>query len=103
MLDVAQIQSHILALNKGDEPSRREAIRSLKQTETADWAAAPAKVVQTLVESLRQQLPRGHNGDVKPPLVRQEVVVILGQLGVTMRLGGTINAIGWRLVVCSLA
>src|SRR5207253_9498483 len=81
MLDVAQIQSHILALNKGDEPSRREAIRSLKQTETADWAAAPAKVVQTLVESLRQQLPRGHNGDVKPPLVRPEVVVILGHGG----------------------
>jgi HEAT repeat protein len=81
MLDVAVIQSQIQALNKGDEPSRREAIRSLKQQEERDWANAPVKVIHTLIESLRQQLPRGQNGEMKPPQVRQEVVVILGNLG----------------------
>lgn len=82
MLDVSQIQGHIQALHKGDEPARREAIRFLKQTEEREWATAPAKVVNTLIETLRQQLPRGHNnGDGKPPLVRHEVVVILGHLG----------------------
>jgi HEAT repeat protein len=81
MLDLAQVQSHIQALVKGDEPSRREAIRALKQHEEQDWASAPPKVIHTLIESLRQQLPKGQNGEVKPPLVRQEVVVILGNLG----------------------
>jgi len=81
MLDVTQLQSQIQALNKGDEPSRREAIRALKQHEEQDWAGAPPKVVNTLIESLRQQLPKGQNGETKPPLVRQEVVVILGNLG----------------------
>jgi HEAT repeat protein len=81
MLDVAQIHSQIQALTKGDEPSRREAIRSLKQREEGEWAHAPVKVIHTLIESLRQQLPRGHNGEAKPPQVRQEVVVILGNLG----------------------
>jgi len=81
MLDVTQLQSHIQALNKGDEPARRDAIRSLKQQEEQEWASAPAKIVHTLIESLRQQLPKGQNGEVKPPLVRQEVVVILGNIG----------------------
>jgi HEAT repeat protein len=81
MLDLSQLQSHIQALNKGDEASRREAIRALKQTEQSDWASAPAKVVHTLIETLRQQLPKGNNGEAKPPLVRQEIVVILGNLG----------------------
>src|SRR5262245_42728518 len=82
MLDISQIQSQIQALNKGDEPSRREAMRSLKAREEREWASAPAKVLHTLIESLRQQLPKGHNGEVKPPQVRQEAVVILGNLGV---------------------
>ena len=81
MLELAQVQSHIQALNKGDEPARRDAIRALKQQDERDWKSAPAKVVNTLIETLRHQLPRGQNGEVKPPLVRQEVVVILGHLG----------------------
>jgi HEAT repeat protein len=81
MLDISQIQSQIQALNKGDEPSRREAMRSLKAREEREWASAPAKVLHTLIESLRQQLPKGNNGEVKPPQVRQEAVVILGNLG----------------------
>lgn len=81
MLELAQVQSHIQALNKGDEPARRDAIRALKQQDERDWKSAPAKVVNTLIDTLRHQLPRGQNGEVKPPLVRQEVVVILGHIG----------------------
>src|ERR1700704_5238700 len=81
MLDPALLQSQIQAVNKGDEPARREAIRALKQHDEREWASAPIKVVNSLIESLRQQLPKGQNGEVKPPLVRQEVVVILGNLG----------------------
>jgi HEAT repeat protein len=81
MLDLVQLQQQIQALNKGDETLRREAIRCLKQQEAQDWAGAPPKVVNSLIDSLRQQLPKGQSGEVKPPLVRQEVVTILGNIG----------------------
>ena len=81
MIEQAQVQSHIQALIKGDEPARRDAIRALKQQDERDWVGAPAKLVNTLIETLRHQLPKGQNGEAKPPLVRQEAVVILGHLG----------------------
>ncbi len=81
MLDLTQLQHDIQALTKGDEPSRREAIRSLKQHDEQEWAKAPLKLVQPLLEMLRNQIPKASSGEVKQPQVRQEIIVLLGNLG----------------------
>jgi HEAT repeat protein len=81
MVDLVQLQKQIQSVSKGDDTSRREAIRSLKQYDETVWASAPVKTVNALIDTLRQHLPKGQNGDSKPPLVRQEVVVILGNIG----------------------
>ncbi|HYV34579.1 MAG TPA: HEAT repeat domain-containing protein [Gemmataceae bacterium] len=77
MLDLKQLQSDMQALDKGDEASRRQAIHALKHHGEQDWAAAPVNVVNSLVRSLQNQLRSG----VKQLSVRQEVAVVLGNLG----------------------
>jgi HEAT repeat protein len=83
MLDLPQLNKHIKALNNGDENIRRETTRTLKQIEVAAWESASTEVIDTLVETLCQQLPKNREGSVKMlPVYRQEVVTILGNIGV---------------------
>jgi HEAT repeat protein len=72
-----ELQSHIKALDNGADPSRREVIHRLKQYEEQEWDAAPPKLIQTLVESLQQQLGRA----ASQPLIRQEIATTLGSMG----------------------
>src|SRR5262245_7951564 len=62
MLDLRQLHGHVHSLNTGDVATRREAIRSLKQHESQEWAATPAQAVRPLVESLQRQLHNGRQG-----------------------------------------
>lgn len=75
-MDLDKLQNHIKALKNGDEISRRQAIQSLKGHEK-EWADAPRKVIDPLVEALRHQLLNG----MKQAPLRQEVVAILGHMG----------------------
>ncbi len=77
MLEIGQIRKQITALDKGDDASRREAIQALRQYEQKDWAEAPAPLVQTVVESLVEQLPNG----TKPPFMLKELGAIFGNIG----------------------
>jgi len=81
MLEHGQLRRQIQALNSGDEPLRREAIHALKQHEKTEWEAVPVEITRPLVESLRKQLPKSQENGAKPPLFRQEVVTILGNIG----------------------
>jgi HEAT repeat protein len=81
MLEQGQLHHHIKALNSRDEPLRREAIQALKQCESSEWSAVPQDVVRPLVELLRHQLPKSQEAGAKPPLFRQEVATILGNIG----------------------
>ncbi len=77
MLDLGPLQHHMRALEKGDETARRQAIRSLRDHKDHEWATAPAKVIQSLVELLQQHLLS--NG--KQTGLRQDVMTILGSIG----------------------
>jgi HEAT repeat protein len=77
LLPPAQLQQHIKTLEKGDDASRRQAIHSLMAPEHQDWAAAPAEIINALVQSLQNQLL----GEMKHVSIRQQVVGILGNLG----------------------
>jgi HEAT repeat protein len=68
-------------LNSRDDTLRREAIQALKQVENSEWATIGQDVVRPLVESLRHQLPKSQETGAKPPLFRQEVATILGNIG----------------------
>src|SRR4051812_47120733 len=81
MLDLDLLHKHIQALNSGDEPYRRNAIHALKPHERAEWNEVPDKIIRNLVEALAQQLPKSPEPGMKPPLFRQEVVTILGNIG----------------------
>jgi HEAT repeat protein len=81
MQNQSQIQQQIHALNSGNETLRREAIQALKLREAAEWESAPQDIIRSLVSALRHQLPRTMAAGVKPPLFRQEVAVILGNIG----------------------
>ncbi|MFO0969492.1 MAG: HEAT repeat domain-containing protein [Gemmataceae bacterium] len=83
MLDAPQIRKLIKALSADDENIRWEALRSVKQSEGQDWAALPADVVHPLVKALQDQLQRKNavNGKGRLPTFRQEVVLLLGNLG----------------------
>jgi len=81
MLEHGQLRRQIQALNSGNEPLRRDAIHALKQHEKTEWEAVPAEITRPLVESLRKQLPKSLDNGAKPPLFRQEVVTILGNIG----------------------
>ncbi len=77
MLDLGELHNHIQALNSGDEASRRQAIHSLRHQGDQGWDTAPPGVIHSLVESLRRELL----SRVNQPLVCQQVVTILGNMG----------------------
>ena len=77
MPDSGQLHDHIRALDKGDDTARREALRSLRHYEEQEWAAAPVKLIRSLIESLHHHLL----GEMNQPFIRLEVLTILGSLG----------------------
>ena len=77
MLDVDQLQNNIDALNNGDDPSRRRAIRALHHVEQQEWTTAPTALLRPLVLSLQRQLL----SDITRPLIHREVATILGNMG----------------------
>ena len=77
MLDVSQLQQHILAVAEGDDAARRLALQSLRAHDEKEWATAPREVAQSLVEALKAQLLKG----TKQPFPQKDVVTILGNLG----------------------
>src|ERR1022692_813886 len=81
MLELGQLKSQIQALHSRTETVRREAVQALKLTEAADWAGVGNDIIKPLVESLRHQLPKSQEVGAKPPLFRQEIVTILGNIG----------------------
>src|SRR6266568_3537022 len=77
MPDSGQLHDHIRALDKGYDTSRREALRSLRHYGEQEWAAAPVKLIRSLIESLQHHLL----GEMNQPFIRLEVLTILGSLG----------------------
>ncbi len=77
MIKSGQLHNYVLALDKGDDTSQREALLSLKQHEKQEWATAPLEAMHSLVEALEHQLLDG----MKRPSIRQEVATILGNMG----------------------
>ena len=77
MLDLDRLHDHIQTLDKGDDASRQQAIHSLKLQEEQDWATAPPKVINSLVKALQRQV----RGEMEKPSIRQEIAIILGNLG----------------------
>lgn len=77
MIDPDQLRQHLRALDSGDETSRREAIRTLRHHKEEDWADVPAETAKSLVKALQHQF---HNG-TKQTFLRQEISIILGNLG----------------------
>ena len=77
MLGISEIRHNIQALNKGDEKSRRQAIQALKHHEPQEWASVSSEAIDSLVESLQTQLL----SEIKQPSIRQEVAIILGNMG----------------------
>ena len=69
MPDSGQLHNHIRALDKGDDTARQQALRSLKHYGEEEWAAAPLKLIRTLVESLQHQLL----SETNQPFIRQDV------------------------------
>src|SRR5690349_15664338 len=76
MLDAGELREHILVLAKGDDASQRQTLHSLRQVEPSEWAAVPPSVLQSLVESLQQQLL----GGTKSPFIHKEIATILGNM-----------------------
>src|SRR5476651_114454 len=81
MLELGQLKSQIQGLNSRTENTRREAVQALKAHEAADWVGVSNEIVRPLVETLRHQLPKSHEAGSKPPLFRQEIATILGNIG----------------------
>jgi HEAT repeat protein len=81
MLELGQLKSQIQGLNSRTENTRREAVQAMKAHEAADWVGVGNDIVRPLVETLRHQLPKSHETGVKPPLFRQEIATILGNIG----------------------
>ncbi len=77
MLDLDQLHTNINALDKGDDASRRKAIRSLRHLEQHEWITAPTAVLHSLVLSLQRQLICAE----RRPFMHKELVTILGNLG----------------------
>jgi HEAT repeat protein len=77
MLDLDQLHDLIQTLDKGDETSRQQAIHSLKLHEEQEWASVPPKVINSLVKSLQKQV----RSEMEKPSIRQEIAVVLGNLG----------------------
>jgi len=81
MVEQGQLRRHIQALTAGNETARRDAILAMKAHERSEWDKLPGSVIKPLVDSLRKQLPKSQENGAKPPLFRQEVVAILGNIG----------------------
>jgi HEAT repeat protein len=82
MLDQGYLKSRIQAIKTGSEAARRDAILALKQHERSEWDAITNEPIRFAVETLRHQLPpRSVENGVKPPMFRQEVVTIIGNIG----------------------
>jgi HEAT repeat protein len=77
MTDENELHRHIQAARSGDAASRRRAIHTLSQLEEQRWSGAASEEIHPLVESLQQQLLEATNQRV----LRQELVVLLGNLG----------------------
>ncbi len=81
MLDQGYLRQRLQAIKSGNETSRRDAIQALKTHERPEWDALANEAVRSVVELLRHQIPRSQENGTKPPLFRQEVVTILGNIG----------------------
>lgn len=81
MLDIRQLQKHILALEDGDDTSRRQALQSLRDHNEQEWATLPDSVIHALVKTLKDQLL----SVTKQPLVQKEIATILGNVGARSR------------------
>src|SRR5216683_1288056 len=77
MLDIRQLHKDILALDDGDDTSKRQALQSLRHHDEQEWATAPIEISHSLVKALRGQLLNG----TKQPFARKEVATILGNMG----------------------
>ncbi len=77
MVDVGKLRKQMVSLEKGEDSSRREVIQALRQYVEQEWAEAPQDVVQSLIDSLLQQVH--HNATA--PFMQKEVATILGNMG----------------------
>ncbi len=77
MLELAQIQRCIHALESSDEESRRETIHFLKGVDADVWTNIPRKALPPLVQVLQRLLESGS----KSLPTRNEIIVVLGQMG----------------------
>jgi HEAT repeat protein len=77
MLDLGQLREDNQALNKGDDASRRKALRSLKAHSREEWAPVARDLFHTLINSLQKQL----QASIKQKPIVQEVLAILGNMG----------------------
>jgi len=77
MIDAGQLRQYNLAIDAADEAARRQAIHALKAIQEQEWLEAPAERVRSIVESLQRQLVAGS----KQTFIRQEILVILGNIG----------------------
>lgn len=77
MLDVADLNKNILILERADEASRRQIVRSLSEHEEQEWATVPSEVIQLLVKILKPLL----RSDMRQPYIHKDVATILGNMG----------------------
>lgn len=83
MLTTSQLQRHLQSLRSGDETTRRETLRTLKEYDRLLWVDAPRDAIRPLVDCLQRQLTvKGSAAEPKNlPRYRQEVATILGRIG----------------------
>lgn len=77
MAEIGELRKHLQTLTKGNDMHRRETLHVLKSYEETKWAAAPADLVHSLVDSLLHQIPR----EGKPATTHKDVAAILGNMG----------------------
>jgi HEAT repeat protein len=80
MSELAHVHKHLKTLKAADENARREAARALKQIEAEAWKSASADQISSVVEMVRHHL-QGNGTTKSPPVFRQDLVVILGNIG----------------------
>jgi len=77
MPELGRLRKDISTLEKGDEPSRRQVIVSLRSCDEKEWTEVPSQQAHALVDALLGQL--ASNG--KPSFMPKEVAIILGNMG----------------------
>src|SRR6266516_4517941 len=77
MAEIGELRKHLHTLAKGDDSARRETLHALKSYEEQKWAAAPADLVHSIVDSVLHQIPR----EGKPASTHKDVAAILGNMG----------------------